>query len=65
MWRVQWNHNGGVLAEKYVCREVLLDLVGINFRNYGISIDPVIAGDVSDVGYVPFEQPPEAAEPQH
>ena len=57
----QCHHNRGVLTAKRCFREVLLDLVGINFHNYGISIDPVITGDVSDVCYVPFERPPEAA----
>ena len=39
----------------------MLDLVGLNFRNCRISIDPGHPGDVFDVGYVPFEQSPEAA----
>ena len=39
----------------------MLDLIGINFRNCGISIDPGIADDVFDVGNVPFERSPEAA----
>ena len=41
--------------------EMLLDLVGINFRICGISIDPGHPGDVFDVGNVPFERSPEAA----
>ena len=44
-----------------------LDLVGINFRNYRTSIDNghrrAAAGDVFDVGNVPFERSPSAAEP--
>ena len=43
----------------FVFREVLLDLVGINFRNCGTSIGPDLrqaaAGDDFDVGNVPFE----------
>ena len=39
----------------------MLDLVGINFRICGISIDPGHPGDVVDVGNVPFKQSPEAA----
>ena len=39
----------------------MLDLVGINLCICGISIDPVIADDVFDVGNVPFERSPEAA----
>ena len=48
--------------QKNVFREVLLDLVGINFGNCVILIDPygylVITSDVFDVGYVPFERSP-------
>ena len=47
--------------QKEVFRDVLLDLVGINFRICGISIDPGYPCDVFDVGYVPFERSPEAA----
>ena len=40
--------------QKDVFREVLLNLIGINFRNYGISIDPghrrADASDDFDVG---------------
>ena len=43
----------------------MLDLVDINFRNYGILIDPghrrADAGDVFDVDYMPFERLAEAA----
>ena len=50
--------------QKDVFREALRDLVGVNFSNCGISIDPsgylVIAGDVFDVGYMPLERSPEA-----
>ena len=48
--------------QKDLFREVLLDLVGIIFRNCGTSIDPGLrrAGDVFDVGNVPFEQYPSA-----
>ena len=42
-------------------RDVLLDIVGINFRICGISIDPGHPGDVVDVGNVPFERSLEAA----
>ena len=39
--------------QKDIFQEVLLNLVGINFRNYGILIDPghrrINAGDVFDV----------------
>ena len=42
-------------------RDGLLDLVGINFRICGLSIETGHPGDVSDVGYVPFEGSPEAA----
>ena len=56
------------LQQKDVFREVLLDLVGINFGNCGISIDSDHAGDVFDVGFVLFEQNlwklPSAAEHQ-
>ena len=44
-----------------VFRDVLLDLVGVNLCICGISIDPGQSGDVFDVGYLPFEQYPEAA----
>ena len=61
-------HNAIVIAATYtandVFREALLDLVGINFRNCGTSIDPghrrVAAGDVFDVGNVLFERSPSA-----
>ena len=61
-------HNTIVIAANYtandVFREVLLDLVGINFRNCGTSIDPghrrTAAGDVFDVGNVLFERSPSA-----
>ena len=43
-------------------RDVLRDLVCINVRICGISIDPGHPSNVSDVGYVPFERSPEAAE---
>ena len=49
------------VAAKEVFRDVLLDLIGINFSICGISIDPGHPGDVFDVGYVPFERSPEAA----
>ena len=49
------------VAAKRVFLDVLLDLVGIHFRICGISIDPGHPGDVIDVGYVPFERSPEAA----
>ena len=39
----------------------MLDLVGINFRICGISIDPGHPGDVVDVGNMPFERSLEAA----
>ena len=39
----------------------MLDLVGINFRICGISIDPGHPGDVVDVGNMLFERSPEAA----
>ena len=42
-------------------RDVLLDIVGINFRICRISIDPGHLSDVFDVGYVPSERYPEAA----
>ena len=46
--------------------EVLLDLVDIYFRNCETSIDPghrrTTAGDAFDVGNVPFERSPSAAE---
>ena len=48
---------------KEVFRDVLLDFVGINFRVCRISIDPGHPSHVFDVGYVPFEPSPEAAEP--
>ena len=41
--------------------DVLLDLVGINFRICGISIVPGHRGDVFDVGNVLLERSPEAA----
>ena len=49
------------VAEKEVFRDVLLDLVGIEFRICGISIDPGLAGDVFDVGNLLFERSSEAA----
>ena len=54
-------NRGIVRSSKKKFFEVLLDLVGINFRICGISIDPGHLGDVFDVGYVPFERCPEAA----
>ena len=61
----QCHHNSGVITAKRCFREVLLDLVGINFRNCGTSIDPghrwVDAGYIFDVNNVPFERSPEAA----
>ena len=55
--------NRGVVrtSKKKVFRDVLLDLVGINFRICGISIDPCHPSDVFDVGYVSLERYPEAA----
>ena len=54
------------LQQKDVVREVLLDLVGINFRNCRTTIDPghhrADTGDVFDVGNVPFEQSPSDTE---
>ena len=47
--------------QKEVFRDALLDLIGINFRIYGILIDHGHPGDVFDVGYAPFERSPEAA----
>ena len=51
--------------QKDIFQEVLPDLVGIHFGNCKISIDHwgylVIAEDVLNVGYVPFERSPEAA----
>ena len=41
-------------------RDILLDLVGINFRICRISIDPGHPDDVFDVGYMTFELFPEA-----
>ena len=49
------------LQQKEVFRDDSLDLIGINFRICGISIDPGHSGDVFDVGYMPFERSPEAA----
>ena len=49
------------VAAKEVFKDVLLYLVCINFRICGISIDPGHPGDVFDVGYVPFERSPKAA----
>ena len=49
------------VAAKRSLEDVLLDLVGINFRICGISIDPGHPRDVFDVGYVQFERSPEAA----
>ena len=49
------------VAAKRSFRNILLDLVCINFRICGISIDPVHLCDVIDVGYVLFERSPEAA----
>ena len=63
----QGHRNSSDLTAKMCFREVLLDLVGINFRNCGMSIDPghrqATAGDVFDIGNVPFERSPSAAEP--
>ena len=45
--------------QKDVFREALLDLIGVNFGNCRILIDPytylVITGDDFDVSYMPFE----------
>ena len=49
------------VAAKDVFLDVLLDLVGVNFRICGISIDPGHPGDGFDVDYVLFERSPEAA----
>ena len=48
-------------AAKRSFRDILLDLVGINFCICGISIDRGHPGDVFDVGNVPFERSPEVA----
>ena len=55
--------NRGVVrnSKKKFFWDVLLDLIGIHFRIRVISIDSGHPGDVFDVGYVPFEQSPEAA----
>ena len=50
-----------VAAKKEVFRDILLDLIGINFRICRIFIDPSHLGDVFDVGYVPFKRSPKAA----
>ena len=58
--------NGIIMAaseqQKDVFREVSLDLIGINFGNCRILIDPqgylVIAGDGFDIGYVLSERSP-------
>ena len=39
----------------------MLDLIGINFRICGISIDPGHSGEVFDVSYMPFERSLKAA----
>ena len=61
----QCNYNSSMLTAKRCFQEVLLDLVSINFRNCGTSIDPgnrlVDTGDVFDVSNVPFQQSSEAA----
>ena len=49
------------VAAKRSFLDVLLDLVGINFRICGISIDSGHPGNVFDVGNVSFERSPEAA----
>ena len=49
------------VAAKRSFWDVLLDLIGINFRICRISIDPGHPGYVYDVGYVPFERSSEAA----
>ena len=60
----QWHHNGSVRA-KTCFRKILLDHVGMNIGKCRISINPqgylIIAGDVSDISNVLFEQFPEAA----
>ena len=57
-------NRGGVRSRKKKFFETfLLDFVGIHFHICEISIDPGHLGDVFDVGYVPFERSPEAAEP--
>ena len=50
-----------VAAKRCFFGDVLFDLVGMNFRICGISIDPGHPGDVFDVGYVPFERSSDAA----
>ena len=54
--------NQGVVrsSKNEVFRDVLLHLVGINFRICGISIDPDHPGDVFYISYVLFERSPEA-----
>ena len=49
------------VAAKEVFRDALLDLVGINLRICGISIDPDNRRRFFDVDNVPFERSPEAA----
>ena len=49
------------VAAKKSFRDVLLDLIGINFRICGISINPGHPDDIFDIGYVSFERSSEAA----
>ena len=43
-------------SKKKVFRDILLGLVGINFRICGILTHPGHPSDVFDVGYVPLER---------
>ena len=49
------------VAAKEVFRDVLIDLVGINFGICRISLDPSHPGDVFDVGNMSFERSTEAS----
>ena len=62
-------HNAIVIAATYTTkrREILLDLIGIDFRNCGTSNDPghrrAATGDILDIGSVPFERSSSDTEP--